>query len=66
MVYWPLVTSHLIEVACHPVAELREAAFDALTRLVVSALAAERVPPIAEQPGMLRKVRTVASTTSIQ
>jgi hypothetical protein len=52
MTFWPIVTAHLIEVASHPDAGLREAGLDALTRLVVAALAHPRDPPIQNCPGL--------------
>jgi hypothetical protein len=52
MVFWPIVTAHLIEVASHPNTELRDGGLEALTRLVVAALAHPRTPPIQESPGL--------------
>eukprot|EP00040_Diaphanoeca_grandis_P018250 m.95863 g.95863 ORF g.95863 m.95863 type:complete len:1511 (+) comp26850_c1_seq1:214-4746(+) len=69
MVFWPLVTAHLIEVATHPSAELREAGLDALTKLVVSALSHPRTPPIQDCPGLqqaiLSPLRNLSSCESV-
>lgn len=56
MVFWPLVTAHLIEVASHDSAEIREAGLDALTKLVVAALSQPREPPIQDSPGLQQAI----------
>lgn len=56
MVYWPAVTAHLIEVASHDNASLRNKSVEALTKLVHAALAFPREPPIQNSPG-LQQVR---------
>jgi hypothetical protein len=68
MTFWPIATAHLIEVASHANADLREAGLDALTRLVVAALAHPRVPPIQDCPGLqqalLSPLRNLSSCES--
>ena len=56
MVFWPLVTAHLIEISSHPNTELRDGGLEALTRLVVAALAHPRSPPIQESPGLQQAI----------
>lgn len=68
MTFWPIATAHLIEVASHPNTDLRDAGLDALTRLVVAALAHPREPPIQEcsglQQALLSPLRNLSSCDS--
>ena len=56
MIFWPMVTAHLIEVSCnkHPV--LRKHGVATLTRLIHAALSHPRDPPIHDSPGLQQAV----------
>ncbi|EGD78983.1 hypothetical protein PTSG_01954 [Salpingoeca rosetta] len=70
MVFWPMVTAHLIEVSCHSHPGLRQQGVTALTRLIHAALSHPRQPPIQDNPGLqqaiLSPLRNLASCPHLQ
>eukprot|EP00043_Microstomoeca_roanoka_P001504 m.33096 g.33096 ORF g.33096 m.33096 type:complete len:1605 (-) comp10854_c0_seq2:417-5231(-) len=70
MIFWPMVTAHLIEVSCHAHAGLRQQGVIALTRLIHGALSYPRQPPIQDNPGLqqavLSPLRNLASCPHLQ